>query len=433
MESTDASDGPVINFVNKRIRGLRKKLNRILQIEESIDQGKPINREQEELIRSKPSITASIDELEKLRQPLSAAVAEEVALAIKRHQVSSLDTDPIDAKEKDKEHEEKTAESQQKDRENLTLEDILNLLYFGAMFDVKSQNDFTSMMFTQMHERGSCLTYDYVTDDESADLLVEKDLDLISKLSGLLISRPVDSSLSHKNALQHCVEHAKLWLANSDQPIDSFPSITYAGLRAKLNKIMASDYFTTTPKMKPTAEMAADAAANFGSYQVAVPVQVGIQDQDGVAPNVQGQGNQAYGDESGITEESQKVEVKEVRLQTEVEGKNEGESNEEEQQQQYGNRRGHYNQNQRGGRVGGVRRGGGGYGRGSGRGGGGGPYQNGGRSQFYDQPGNNNYYPRNHYNNNNNNSRPRGGGGRTSYNNNNHGAGNQTRYVQEEA
>lgn len=80
-------------------------------------------------------------------------------------------------------------------------------------------------MFTRTHERGCCLTYDTVTDDDT-DLLGEKDLDLISSLNGLLISRPVDSSLSHKNALQRCIEHAKLWLTNSDQPIEPNATVT---------------------------------------------------------------------------------------------------------------------------------------------------------------------------------------------------------------
>lgn len=51
-----------------------------------------------------------------------------------------------------------------------------------------------------------------------------------------------------------------------------------AGLREKLNKIMASDYFTTTPEMKGPVEVAA-AAGNYTSFQVpvhgsVVPVQV---------------------------------------------------------------------------------------------------------------------------------------------------------------
>ena len=51
-------------------------------------------------------------------------------------------------------------------------------------------------------------------------------------------------------------------------------------MREKLNKIMASDYFTTTPEMKAPVEVAAAAAAgNYVSFQVplhssVVPVQV---------------------------------------------------------------------------------------------------------------------------------------------------------------
>lgn len=41
-----------------------------------------------------------------------------------------------------------------------------------------------------------------------------------------------------------------------------------AGLRERLNKIMASDYFTTTPEMKAPVEVAA--AGNYASFQVPV-------------------------------------------------------------------------------------------------------------------------------------------------------------------
>ncbi|KAA8533027.1 hypothetical protein F0562_032856 [Nyssa sinensis] len=287
--ASDVADGPVLSLINKRLRGLRKKYNRILQLEESIAQGKPIHKEQEEVLHSKPSVSASIDELEKLREPLSAAIAEEINLAVQRHQVSaspsltgaeSAVTEDDNGKEK-----EQTMDDieHQTNREHAVVEDLLNVLYFGSMFDVKSQSDFTSTMLTRTHERGCCLTYDYVTDDDATDLLGERDLDLISMLGSLLISRPVDSSLSHKNALQRCIEHAKLWLTNSDQPIDSDSNVTYAGLRARLNKIMASDYFTTTPEMKaPVEVVAAAAAGNYASFQVPVhgsimPVNVPVQ------------------------------------------------------------------------------------------------------------------------------------------------------------
>lgn len=43
-----------------------------------------------------------------------------------------------------------------------------------------------------------------------------------------------------------------------------------AGLRERLNKIMSSEYFTTTPEMKATVEVAAAAAGNYPSFQVPV-------------------------------------------------------------------------------------------------------------------------------------------------------------------
>lgn len=53
-----------------------------------------------------------------------------------------------------------------------------------------------------------------------------------------------------------------------------------AGLRERLSKIMASDYFTTTPQMKEVS--AAAAAGNYAPFQVPVhepilPVEVPVQ------------------------------------------------------------------------------------------------------------------------------------------------------------
>ncbi|XP_018476042.1 uncharacterized protein LOC108847327 isoform X2 [Raphanus sativus] len=68
-------------LISKRLRTHRKKYNRITEMEESISQGKTLNKEQEEAIRSKPIVTALIQELEKLCvPPPSAAVSEEISL-----------------------------------------------------------------------------------------------------------------------------------------------------------------------------------------------------------------------------------------------------------------------------------------------------------------------------------------------------------------
>ncbi|KAJ4825919.1 hypothetical protein Tsubulata_047928 [Turnera subulata] len=101
-------------------------------------------------------------------------------------------------------------------------------------------------MLSRAHERGCCLTYDTVT-DEATDLLGDRDLDLISMLRGLLVSRPPHSSLSHKNALQKCIEHAKLWFSNSDSPIDPNAGVSCSKRMFLLSFLLSVD---NRPKMR---------------------------------------------------------------------------------------------------------------------------------------------------------------------------------------
>ncbi|KAI3467410.1 hypothetical protein Pfo_024073 [Paulownia fortunei] len=415
------TDGPVLNLINKRLRALRKKLNRISQMEECLSQGKALNKEQEETLRSKSSVLAGIDELEKLRQPLSQAVNQEIQLALEKNKQSP------EILTEERTDEEGTVEPDANgENEGLSaVSDLLSLVYFGSIFDVKTLMRAHDNMLTRTHERNCCLTYDYVTDDDAAgDPLKEWDLDLIAMMGGLLISRPVNSSLSHKNSLQKCVEHAKLWLANSEQPIEPNSSITYAGLREKLNKIMASDYYTTTPEIKAPVEVAA-AVGNYTSFQVpvhgSVIPQVGLtvpvessaaeyaeyEQEEEETPN--SNGNEIHDDETGPVEElhqggSEVESVSEPQVLTELgvpDTKVDQNSRDVDlKEQQHATRRPY--QNYRGGRGGGGRRG---YanirgGRSINRGG----YQN-GASQFYDQP--DSYHPRNNY---------RGRGGRGNYN-----------------
>lgn len=431
------SEGPILSVISKRLRALRKKLNRIAQMEESLAQGKTLNKEQQDVLRSKPDVLARIDEVEKLRPPLSSAVEEEHSLALSSSNSKSApeEHNPSAAAAVAVAGEEKEVEEKKSDDKDSIVKDLLYLMYFGSLFDVKAQSVFTSLMLTRTHERSCCLTYDYVTDD-ATDLLVERDLDLISALQALMTSRPPNSALSHQNALEMCNQHAKLWLSNADQPIDPQSNITYAGLREKLNKIMASDYFTATPQMKGPGEVAAAAAVgNFGSFQVPmhetmVPVEVPVQIEGSVEQYPDSEENLANYEEyetgerqSGSAKEFQKDDLEAenppevVSAQTEQEQllaeEEHGYRNMEFREQQYIPRRG-----PRGGRGGGGGRRGypnGRGGRGSGRGGG--PYQN-GRSQYYD-----NYNPRNYYNK----RGGRGGGGGNTYHNHSSAAqGNHT-------
>ncbi|XP_074274520.1 uncharacterized protein LOC141598686 [Silene latifolia] len=410
--TSTTSEGPVLTVLTKRIRALRKKLNRILQMEQSVSQGKPLNPEQLDVLRSKPALLTLLDELEKLRAPISAALDEEISLAT-------------------------TVSHENTNNSDNAAEDLVKLMYFGSLFDVKQQSEFTSLMLTKTHERACCLTYDCVTDD-AVDLLGEKDFDLISELLGLMIAKPVDSTLTHRDAVDRCLEHAKLWIQKSDQPVHPQSDVTYAMLREKLNKIMSSGYYTATPEMKGPVEVAAAAAvANFGSFQVPihesmvnaqVPIQVeGSHEQyqvevEGTTEQYQETENTASYEvpshqENAATYEEPEIAERHQSVNSEEFHKDEKEAENpppevvsvQTDQEQYQNDDGehgfqnvNYKDQQyapRGGRRGGSRGGGGGRrggyfngrgGRGTGRGNG--PYQN-GRSQYND-----NSYPRNYYN-----------------------------------
>ncbi|VAI01221.1 unnamed protein product [Triticum turgidum subsp. durum] len=216
----EIKEGPVLSVVSKRLRVLRKKQNRIAQMEESVAAGKMLNQEQKELMHSKPVIAALIDELERLRVPLSTALTQE------------LSTVPA------------PAAGSSSFGSDLSIQDLLALIYFGSLFYVKSPNEFIATMVARKHERSSCITHGYVWDD-TVDLLVENDLDAVSAVAALAAARPSSADgVSHHDALQACVHHARLWLTRADAPIHPGSSVTYAAVRSKLDRIMASDYYT---------------------------------------------------------------------------------------------------------------------------------------------------------------------------------------------
>ncbi|KAF8681843.1 hypothetical protein HU200_045285 [Digitaria exilis] len=421
--AAEATYGPVLSVVSKRLRALRKKLNRITQMEDSMAAGKTLNREQEEVLRSKPTVVAQIDELERLRAPLASALAEELssrpAPAPAPAAASSSDSDS-------------------------SVRDLIALLYFGSLFDVKEHNEFVSTMVTRTHERNCCITYDYVTDD-AADLLAETDLDAVTALASLAASRPASAAgVSHRDALQACAHHARLWLCRADDPIHPGSTITYAGVRAKLEKIMSSDYYTAQTEIRATEALAAavDSYGAGGATQAQESMAVSPQAPEAVEEGLAVEGHKDVKEETQATEiyndyqapavdgqhvddvalvnqtdEVPSAEAEQERFDDDVE-------DQEQKDQQFVQRRSY--PNQRGGGRGGRRgypngrggRGGRGGGYQNGRGGGGG-YQNGrgGGGGYYYESG---YYQPRNYNN-----RGRGGrsGGGNSYYNNQGGGG----------
>ncbi|XBI73856.1 hypothetical protein VPH35_067514 [Triticum aestivum] len=204
----EIKEGPVLSVVSKRLRVLRKKQNCIAQMEESVAAGKMLNQEQKELMHSKPVMPRSLTSLSELSTVPAPAAGS-----------SSFGSD-------------------------LSIQDLLALIYFGSLFYVKSPNEFIATMVACKNERSSCITHGYVWDD-TVELLVENDLDAVSAMAALAAARPSSADgVSHHDALQACAHHARLWLTRADAPIHPGSSVTYAAVRSKLDRIMASDYYT---------------------------------------------------------------------------------------------------------------------------------------------------------------------------------------------
>lgn len=209
--ASNVADGPVVTHINKRIRNLKKKLKRIEQLEDSIAQGRSVikNKEQEELLKSKPVIMAVVDELEKSREPLSVAVDEEITLAL---------------------HEDRN-------KAEKAVYDLLSLIYFGSL--LKQDLGWDERHWIFRHGMVHPVYRDTLGVDE---------LDAIELLSSLMISRPEDGSLlSHEDALQRCIEHANHWICKSDKLIDPDRGFTYADVREWLTMVMSMGYFKSTP------------------------------------------------------------------------------------------------------------------------------------------------------------------------------------------
>ncbi|CAM6037412.1 unnamed protein product [Sphagnum compactum] len=253
-------DGPVLTMMSKRLRGLRKKYNRILQIEESKAQGKAVNKEQEDVLKTKIAIAALIDEYEKLRQPLLLAVKEEVAEREKELMAATLGR-----REEEDSHSSSLGQKHERRFSEEDVADLLKLLYFAHLFDIRSQGDAPSLVWTKVHERSSCLSYDFVTDDATTPL-IEGDLDALALFGSMLTSRPPNVTLSHRDALQRCIEHARDWLLNSDRAIHSDAQISYSRMRERLNRILSSEYFTMTPELQTVSQQTAAAAATAAGH-----------------------------------------------------------------------------------------------------------------------------------------------------------------------
>mmetsp|Transcript_39289 Transcript_39289/g.93058 ORF Transcript_39289/g.93058 Transcript_39289/m.93058 type:complete len:436 (+) Transcript_39289:121-1428(+) len=269
-----AESGPVSVALSKRMRAIKKKLNKAEQIEQAVAAGKEINEDQTEVMKSKPSWVAVIDELGKLEGLLKDAVDEEIKIARQ-----AWEEEAAAGRGKDTEAEERAAEQEQpqqppaaaeesaqaggKDSLQECLQEIIPLIYFSRMFE-KTAKDLLSIdpieremcirQLTQNEnvkeaERYACQSW---VNQACADKLKEQDMDLIVQFGKLLTCRPAGQIISHEAAIEQCCSLAKKYLLQKSEslaemaaPGQSAPTGSY--LSEQLSKIMSSEYFTVKP------------------------------------------------------------------------------------------------------------------------------------------------------------------------------------------
>lgn len=117
------------------IRALRKKLDRITQMEESLSQSKSFNKEQEEVLFH---TTATIEAREASSTPLSCVVSNEINLAIQHHQAEIKNLTLEEKKKTPEGNNQLEWDQGEKGCDWLIVEDFLNLFYFGSVFDAKT-------------------------------------------------------------------------------------------------------------------------------------------------------------------------------------------------------------------------------------------------------------------------------------------------------
>eukprot|EP00854_Cymbomonas_tetramitiformis_P003879 gene3879-4840_t len=267
------SDGPVVSLVTKKLRALRKKLEKVTTLEQKVTEGKAINSEQQAVLDSKASILILVDEYEKLKDQLASAVEEEKAAVISKipapvaeDPVSAEPQPPVEPEVKEPEvSEEKIKEIQDAaNAESVAkLKSILNLLYFAQLFDVTHRYHAIHTHVQKM-ERHSCLSYDaydlVAPGPELEQRLDQNDLDNITEMGKLITSRPQGLPISHKDAIERCAAIADKWMARSDEKLPDFP-ISFGDLAGRLQRILNSDYFTQVPVVQEVTEHTARAAA----------------------------------------------------------------------------------------------------------------------------------------------------------------------------
>ncbi|QDZ22453.1 hypothetical protein HOP50_07g49940 [Chloropicon primus] len=264
-------ENSVSSVFSKRLRALRKKLRNVEEIEKKVREGKTINEQQEEAIRSKPLTLSVIEEVERLKKTVEEELqakdkererelrraereAERWRKRAEKHQQEKKEEKPA-KKERASPGENSSAKVQE------AIEKLLKVFYFGRLFDTSTGNNLAH------YERAAYLGYDSLLDKEDAaaggmTMMTQKHLDGLSAFAFYLSSRPMNQLLSHKQALEHCVALAKEYAEGGKRDRMEVPLSdgTLCNLEDMLERISKTGFYNIVPVLA-NASSAAEATA----------------------------------------------------------------------------------------------------------------------------------------------------------------------------
>mmetsp|Transcript_9657 Transcript_9657/g.18146 ORF Transcript_9657/g.18146 Transcript_9657/m.18146 type:complete len:496 (-) Transcript_9657:1558-3045(-) len=263
MTSMDvpASESHGVSLVfQKRIRALRKKVRNVEEIEKKVREGKTINEQQEEAIRSKKVTLAVLEEVEKLEAVVKEKERErlDAEAARDKERKGKKEREVREQKEKEKkkkklEEQEKAKAVEQEQDVDAVIEKLLKVFYFGRLFDTSTGNTLAH------YERAAYLGYDALLNDPnfefgSGGLMAQKHLDGLVSFAYYLSSRPMNQLLSHEQALERCKALAKEFLSPQDPkgkglevPLSDG---SFCDMEAMLKRVSLTGFYSIVPTLQ---------------------------------------------------------------------------------------------------------------------------------------------------------------------------------------
>ena len=213
------------------------------------------------MIANKPLVLALMDELEKMKAPLLAAVAEEVAEVKKEAEKKAEKKAAAAAARKEKQEKHVPAPApptptpavsaeEVKSAQAAAVRAVLELLYFSQVFDT---TDKSTAHHTAAMERTAVIAHAHAKLGNPSAKVTDASLSALAEAGKRMTSRPAEVTLSHRDYLSRCHSDAMAFVEKYQAKADSIAHC--------LGEIMNTDYIRVVPMITQVNARAAEERA----------------------------------------------------------------------------------------------------------------------------------------------------------------------------